>query len=598
MKRLLSLVLAVLLLAGLTACGTTTEQTAPAQTDDSAQTAAEAAPVSLSDVTPEQYGIYTMPGDYHGELPLVQPGEEKTITIGIRTSGNCTDYKDNEYTRWLEEQTGLNLEFVQFAGSTNENGTQISLMIAAGERLPDIILEFPGVSKAQAREYCADGYFIDLGPYLTTQAYYMRKTLETYYPEDVYAERVQTILAGARDPKTGNIAGFPDLTQHPTEGLMAQMWINRPWLDKLGLEKPTTMAELRTVLEAFRDGDPNGNGKKDEIPMVGRYMAEWKTDIVECVINAFIYCFDTNKFNVNDGVVTTPYMTDEYRQALQYISDLVKDGLLDRMTWSIEGSELTALINPSDGVYTVGISAFPGESTFETDGGAMDVYEPLAPFKDETGKGGYGVRTGDVSNIRTYITEDCEDPELAFRLLDFMCTPESYLRQSWGVRGEDWDYCTEENAVGVYGGKARIEVYDRAVSHEANNRMWHGAIFSLCSNTYWQEKLEDDMSKWDVRLYKKLQEQIRMFDEAGMPEQVIRVLNRTPEEDEAFQDHNSDLMAIRNTARTNFCTGIWDPYDDAQWDDYCRDMTGLGYQRGWIDVAQAHFDRLQEKLAS
>lgn len=43
--------------------------------------------------------------------------------------------------------------------------------------------------------------------------------------------------------------------------------INKVWLDKLGLEVPTTLAELKEVLIAFRDGDPNGNGIQDEIPM-------------------------------------------------------------------------------------------------------------------------------------------------------------------------------------------------------------------------------------------------------------------------------------------------------------------------------------------
>lgn len=43
-------------------------------------------------------------------------------------------------------------------------------------------------------------------------------------------------------------------------------FINRTWLDRLGLAVPTTIEELTDVLRAFRDRDPNGNGLADEIP--------------------------------------------------------------------------------------------------------------------------------------------------------------------------------------------------------------------------------------------------------------------------------------------------------------------------------------------
>lgn len=46
------------------------------------------------------------------------------------------------------------------------------------------------------------------------------------------------------------------------------MFINKTWLDNLGLEVPTTLGELKDVLVAFRDNDANGNGDaSDEIPM-------------------------------------------------------------------------------------------------------------------------------------------------------------------------------------------------------------------------------------------------------------------------------------------------------------------------------------------
>ena len=42
-------------------------------------------------------------------------------------------------------------------------------------------------------------------------------------------------------------------------------WINKKWLDELGLQVPKTTDELVTVLKAFKDKHPEG--KTDIIPM-------------------------------------------------------------------------------------------------------------------------------------------------------------------------------------------------------------------------------------------------------------------------------------------------------------------------------------------
>ena len=44
-------------------------------------------------------------------------------------------------------------------------------------------------------------------------------------------------------------------------------WINKAWLDELGLEMPETTEDLKTVLKAFKENDLNKNGKNDEIPL-------------------------------------------------------------------------------------------------------------------------------------------------------------------------------------------------------------------------------------------------------------------------------------------------------------------------------------------
>jgi len=415
----------------------------------------------------------------------------------------------------------------------------------------------------------------------------MSQALQTHYGDEYGLIKEQT-LATIIDPVSNEIYCYPMVVQNPNDNLMAQMWINQVWLDNLGLEKPTNIHELYDVLVAFRDNDPNGNGIKDEIPMVGRD-GNIVHDLVGWLINAFIYYVPTYKFNVENGVVYSPYDQPEYREALIYIRRLVDEGLLSNLTWTMTTTELESLINPT-GDMTVGVITGAADERFEVGHQSMYDYVPLGPLADETGRGGYGAVRKDNLFYSTHITTDCEHPEIAFRLLDFMCSEESYLRQRWGVKGEDWNYVTNSQLGGHLGGEAKIEIYNLDAYTSINNKCWH-VLQSICSEQYWQYALDTTDGSWKGTQYQKLQEQIDNYAAAGIPDDVIYTQARTEAEEEIFQEHNSDLNSFTASARANFCTGVADPSNDDDWNQYIEDLYGMGYQESWIDVAQACYDR-------
>lgn len=122
----------------------------------------------------------------------------------------------------------------------------------ASDDLPDIILRAK-ISPQEEMKYAANGQLVALDEYLD------------YAPNlSALIEQDDAIRKGITMPD-GHIYSCPQLNK--TEGnLIHHYWINKTWLDNLGLEAPTTVDELYDVLVAFRDNDPNGNGQKDEIP--------------------------------------------------------------------------------------------------------------------------------------------------------------------------------------------------------------------------------------------------------------------------------------------------------------------------------------------
>lgn len=105
-------------------------------------------------------------------------------------------------------------------------------------------------------------------------------------------------------------------------------FINKTWLDKLGLSVPTTTEELTEVLRAFKNGDPNGNGLADEIPYEATF-----ADVNTGLYNAFsAFGIPMNEYFVQlsaDGKVLFMPEEDGFRACVEWLHSLCQEGLLD-----------------------------------------------------------------------------------------------------------------------------------------------------------------------------------------------------------------------------------------------------------------------------
>ena len=86
-------------------------------------------------------------------------GEEErpTITIALVPMEKVV-YDDSNYAiSWIEEQTGINMEFVMLPSSDAE--TKLNLMLASGD-YPDVILY--GLNKQKTVQFGQEGIFIPI----------------------------------------------------------------------------------------------------------------------------------------------------------------------------------------------------------------------------------------------------------------------------------------------------------------------------------------------------------------------------------------------------------------------------------------------------
>ena len=170
-------------------------------------------------------------------------GGSKEFTAFMFLSGTPFN-EDWEVWKEIEKETGVKLKGV-VASSNSDYSTAFQNMVASGQLADIIACE----STSDLEKLGKDGGMLPLNDLIDEYAPNIKKMLE----EDPNFKYQAT----AED---GNIYNIPLGKELQSSQFY---WIRQDWLDKLGLAVPTTVDELHDVLLAFKNNDPNGNGKAE-----------------------------------------------------------------------------------------------------------------------------------------------------------------------------------------------------------------------------------------------------------------------------------------------------------------------------------------------
>lgn len=524
-----------------------------------------------------------------GVLPLVN--EPAQLTLMIQKHALVTDYTDNYLTKLIKEVTGVELLIETLPADAAEAKQKISLMIAGGQKLPDIlVLSF---NDAEKLDYGSSGYFLPMNDWLENDAYYWNLSMDTYA-----ADEKELVLKYATSAD-GNIYGYPSYYSDPGDNSALGMWVNKTWCDNLGLAVPTTTEELYNVLKAFKENDANGNGDpNDEIPLIGH--AGWMGDVRTQLMNAFIYDAWNGDFgyqlNVNDGVLSAPFVTEEWHEGLRYLAKLYAEGLLSPLSFSQSQNELKAILSaPNDQPTLVG--AFVGHPSplFGSDGAVDRVQEYVAV---PAMVGPEGVQWSPYKlakpTCKTYITADCEYPELAFRVLDAIAREDLSLTMRYGEQNIDWEYTTEgeirhkylEGFTAIYGQPAT----SRTPWTTENNIIWNDNTFNMLPPKLFAGLTGEPYPEGNRRY----QMDTLWYSSVPMrhskhPENLAFGLIKTQEEIDLIADIETSLQSYVNEAMSNFILGNKDV--EADWDAYLTELNAIGLDV-YVETMQGAYDRM------
>ncbi|MEO9276011.1 hypothetical protein ABFY09_14335 [Marinomonas sp. 5E14-1] len=454
-----------------------------------------------------------------------------------------------------EKYTGVRLKGVASKIGTNSQEL-FNLMLVSGN-LPDIV---GGNSlKDSFIQYGMEGAFLPLNDMIDTYA----PNIKAYFEKNPDIKKAIT----APDGNIYHMAYFPD-------GQAARAYyIRQDWLSKLGLEQPETVDELYEVLKAFRDRDPNGNGKQDEVPAFFRHWEEmirmvtlW--DARTTGTDSYHQFYIEGHDKVKHG-----YVDETYRTGIRNLAKWYKEGLIDKEVFTRGSKAREYLLGNNLGGMThdwFASTAGYNDSLKETIPGFDWI--PMAPPASPS-----GVRMEE--NGRTTVKPDGwaltysnKDPIASIKYMDFIFTEKGRNIANFGVEGVHWN---------MVDGKPTYTQEVLTDSQPVNSQMWSiGAQipigFRQDYNYEWQ--WTNEIAAKGIELYTDNNYIIEQFNGVSM----------TVAERLVYDKYWPGILTYMLEAQQRWILGSADV--DEEWDNYIARIKKLGYDKV-LKAYQSAYDR-------
>lgn len=390
-KKLLSVVLVASTVCSmlLTGCGSDAGNTESGSTDTNASTAAQTEEAVADDI-------------------------EKPEKITIMVSGDFQATQANGQEEWIarwEELTGIKLEIIQPDHSSYYD--VLGQTLASGpENWPDIIY----VGNSYYSGYAAEGVLWDM-----TDAW---NNSELKKNPNTDASAVEGNMID------GHLYGLP-----LASGGGCMTYIRKQWLDNCGLDVPTNYEEYLEMLDAFTNGDPDGDGINGNTVAVSAAgfvngNAPYVNYLPEFYQDAY-----PSFYQGEDGVWKDGFTEDSMKAAIERLQDAYNKGYIDKETLTNGTSNCrTKFYEGKFGVFTYWAGGWAETLSNGISANGLDGELVFMPPIAEVGQ--YWERNAPVYAI----TSSCKNPEGVFKYFLESIFDDGDMETLWtyGVEGVHW----------------------------------------------------------------------------------------------------------------------------------------------------------------
>lgn len=494
-----------------------------------------------------------------------------TVRIAVPYEDRLFGINDEYYKAWLEEQSGLKIEFTFIPQSYTSEYLRMLLSSQDSEIDAVFFSEESAVSAEKLADYGAKGTLASLERFLDEQGEYLPEVFEQHNAYD---------LQKAMTAADGHIYYMPALhTSAVTENFQT-LWINVEQLEKLGLTIPATTADFEQVLRGFAAYDTDG------APLIGG-IGDESTFVCNFLMNSFTVCDPQNAYMAveNGRVIFTP-TTEEWRAGLQYCYELYAAGLLPEQNFTYTTEELTSFCNDPRNLAGAFTAKRMSDILSEQSPQLLSRYLAVPPLAGPK-RAGVAIVETPLPRPGGVILASSQHQKEVFALMDLMCSKDAYLIGHYGQPGVDW----EESAVGditINGEPATITIKNTDTLQRDEGAS--GAIGPFVVQAEYADNVA--WKGYQVNQSKYLEARAFRVYQPYVPAEYIRTILFS--KDGAQREKRlQDVSAYTKAWMIDFITGKQDVEDDAVWTSYLDGFAAYDMENLTAAV-QRSYDRMEE----
>ena len=510
-------------------------------------------------------------------FPLAETRELSFITSAPAT----TTQEPNEKLIFqrLEQQTNVHIDWTCFVD--DQFADKKNLALAQFGNLPDGLFT-AGMNDYDLLRYAKQGIIIPLENLIDKYMPNLQAVFEKY-PE-------YRTMCTAPD---GHIYSFPWIEQlgegkEAIQAIGGIPYINKKWLDFLGLEVPQTVDELEQVLIAFRD---NADQIQQEFQIEGSvipmsFIINNGDQDPAFLINGFGegYGDTPDHFAVTDeGEVIYTAVQEGYKEGIQWLHQLVEENLVDPEAFTQEWSTYVA----KGKNHRYGLC-------FTWDIANVDNYDDYVMLPALAGPEGLvnitrqnNSETSGFDRGRCVLTTSCRDTALAAAWIDQMYAPLQSIQNNWGTYGEEGKPNIFEMSTNAEGepmlkhlsleGESPVEVRQ---AQSVNGPL------AVLNDYYGVYVTQPDDAKW------RLDNMHATYLEDMHSKYVYPNVFMSIDDTNMVSQYDTDIKKYADQKKADW---ILNGGIEEEWDEYLQKMEEYGLS-DYLAIKQKYFDQYQESL--
>ncbi|MBP3961253.1 extracellular solute-binding protein [Paenibacillus lignilyticus] len=506
----------------------------------------------------------------------------KPIRISIFAQQDSDqNLKTNDFSLSLEQKFNVSFDWrtIRYEGAKEKR--QISL---ASGNYPDAYILTSYIdqfTQADVLRYGKQGIF-----------YPLNDLIDQYAPNIKAAFDREPGLRALNTAPDGNIYGLAAFSDCFHCSYPYKLWLNEKWLKKLHLDMPKTTEDLREVLRAFKNGDPNGNGLADEVPLSGS-TEDFGVRVLPYLMNGFVYDDDRTYVEVANGKVSLAADKPEWREGLKYVKSLYDEGLIDVGAFT-QNADAYKQLGENAGAQILGSGTAMHPAIFVDTGLGNERgsdYVAVPPLQGPHASYAVYYQSGSTPGAKFAIT-DKASPQARIaliRIADYLYTPEGQAGAEIGKEGLDWrrpldgEQALDPNIPAKF---ASIVVKESEAHH---NTRWSGMGHFYMPKSYRNSWVQDmdiySPAGYERRLYQATELYAGHEPKEFFPIWSVWIDSSNADEESLLQSnikHEIDESAMA------FITGQLDL--DKDWSAYVKGLNALGSNR-YVTILQQAYNK-------